>query len=225
MDGLEPRSTRDSSGRFLPGTSGNPAGKRPGTRNRKTVLAEALRDGEDVTVARVVIDKAIAGDAVAARFLLSLLSPKPRGRAIELDLPKDARTGDIVAAFDATLAAMAAGEITPDEALIVTKVLDARRRAIETLALECRTEAQAKAAGDRRAMPDITDATADSLHSTCISRRPAVPGRSNKSPSSPRRRGSIRPETGAAEPWIPAFAGITMSFGEAPSPMPSMNPL
>ncbi|MDB5408751.1 MAG: hypothetical protein JWL84_3663, partial [Rhodospirillales bacterium] len=117
MDGFDlgsaVESGRDSSGRFTPGTSGNPAGKRPGTRNRKTVLAEALRDGEDTAVARVVIDKALAGDTVAARFLLGLLSPKPRGRAITLDLPEEARAGDVVAAFDATFAAMAAGEITP----------------------------------------------------------------------------------------------------------------
>src|SRR5258708_38576690 len=112
--GSDLASSRDLAGRFRPGTSGNPAGKRPGTRNRKTVLAEALRDGEDTAVARVVIDKAVAGDAVAARFLLGLLVPKPRGREIALDLPEDASAGDVVAAFDATLAAMAAGEITPD---------------------------------------------------------------------------------------------------------------
>jgi Family of unknown function (DUF5681) len=182
MDGFESRATRDSSGRFMPGASGNPAGKLPGTRNRKTVLAEALRDGEDQSVARVVIDKALAGDAVAARFLLGLLSPKPRGRPIELDLPEDARAGDILAAFDATLAAMAAGEITPDEALIVTKVLDARRRAIETLALERRveeqarqrTEAPAAAEASAPAQNDIEDAldqrgaAAIPLHSACI---------------------------------------------------------
>src|SRR5471032_716262 len=136
-------SGRDGAGRFVAGMSGNPAGKRPGTRNRKTVLAEALRDGEDAAVARVVIDKALAGDAVTARFLLGLLSSKPRGRAITLDLPEDARPGDVVAALDATLAAMAAGEITPDEALTVTRVLDGRRRALQALALERRLELEA----------------------------------------------------------------------------------
>jgi hypothetical protein len=64
-------SARDSLGRFMPGTSGNPSGKLPGTRNRKTVLAAALRDGEGVAAARVVIDKALAGDGVAARFIVA----------------------------------------------------------------------------------------------------------------------------------------------------------
>jgi hypothetical protein len=166
MDGIDLASGRDSSGRFVPGVSGNPAGKKPGTRNRKTVLMEALRDGEDITVARVVIDKALAGDAVAARFCFGLLSPKPRGRPIALDLPEDARAGDVVAAFDATLAAMACGDITPDEALIITRVLDGRRRALETLALERRSDA-AEDTSDRG------EATRPPEQSTCISRPPA----------------------------------------------------
>ncbi|MDB5407365.1 MAG: hypothetical protein JWL84_2277 [Rhodospirillales bacterium] len=37
---------RDTSGRFMPGHSGNPAGKLPATRNRKTALMAALREGE-----------------------------------------------------------------------------------------------------------------------------------------------------------------------------------
>jgi hypothetical protein len=193
MDGIELSVTRDSAGRFLPGTSGNPAGKRPGTRNRKTVLAEALRDGEDTSVARVVIDKALAGDGVAARFLLGLLSPKPRGRTIELDLPEDARAGDILAAFDATLAAMAAGEITPDEALIVTKVLDGRRRALETLALERRLDAAAEPAVQEagETLPEPKESAAPRLHFACISptlgERPATVRNRGAAPV-PRRR-------------------------------------
>jgi hypothetical protein len=58
--------------------------------------------------------------------------------------PAEARAGDVVAAFDATFAAMAAGEITPDEALVVTRVLDGRRRALQALALERQLEAQGK---------------------------------------------------------------------------------
>src|ERR1700676_3182515 len=116
MDGSQQTITRDGDGRFEPGCSGNPAGKRPGTRNRATVLAEALRGGEAENIARVVIDKAVSGDAVAARFCLDRLSPRPRGRAIRLELPEDESAGgDVVAMFNSALRAMAAGEITPDD--------------------------------------------------------------------------------------------------------------
>jgi hypothetical protein len=122
---------RDARGRFLPGQSGNPSGKLPGTRNRATLLRAALDSEEGPAMARIVIDKALAGDVVTARFCLDRLEPRPRGRSIAIDLPAGARASDLVAAFDATLRAMAVGKITPDEAVQVTRVLDGRRKAIE----------------------------------------------------------------------------------------------
>jgi hypothetical protein len=103
---------------------------------RPAVLRAALAEGEDKLIARIVIDKAKSGDSGAARFLLGLLCPRPRGRAIALDLPKGARAGDVVAVFNATLRALAAGEITPDEALTITRVLDGRIRMLKTWQLE-----------------------------------------------------------------------------------------
>jgi hypothetical protein len=47
--------------------------------NRRWTLRAALAPGEDDAIARVVIDKAKAGDALAARFVLGLLC---RGRAV-----------------------------------------------------------------------------------------------------------------------------------------------
>src|SRR6266404_5692210 len=129
-------SARDAGGRFLPGQSGNPAGKRPGTRNRATLIREAFDEGEEMVVARSVIDKAKSGDVVSARFLLGLLCPRPRGRAITLDLPADMSAGDTVAAFNTTLLAMAAGEITPDEALTITRVFDGRLKALKAWEIE-----------------------------------------------------------------------------------------
>jgi hypothetical protein len=137
MDATAQTIDRDNKGRFRPGCSGNPAGKKPGTRNRATILREALRDGEDTSVARVVIDKAIAGDAVAARFVLERLEPKPRGRPIHLDIPKgESPAGEVVATFNAALRAMAAGEITPDEAVSVARFLEGRMRVLKAWQLE-----------------------------------------------------------------------------------------
>jgi hypothetical protein len=135
---LATAAARDAGGRFLPGRSGNPLGKKPGRRNRATEIRAMLAEGEDMAVARTVIDKATSGDAVAARFVLGLLCPRPRprGRAIALALPDGARAGDTVAAFNATLQAMAAGEITPDEAVTVTRMLDGRLEALNAFKLE-----------------------------------------------------------------------------------------
>jgi hypothetical protein len=136
MDGFDQSTTRDANGRFLPGQSGNPKGKLLGTKNRATLMAEALAEGEAEALLRLVVEKALAGDGVAARFLLGRIYAKPRGRTIRLALPKGARPGDVVAAFNATLAAMAAGEITPEEALVITRVLEGRVRALEAWRVE-----------------------------------------------------------------------------------------
>jgi hypothetical protein len=137
MDGSQLGIARGADGRFLRGSSGNPAGKKPGTRNRATLLKEALREGEDTSVARIVIDKALAGDAVAARVLLERLEPKPRGRPIHLDIPEgESPAGEVVATFNAALRAMAAGEITPDEAVAVARFLEGRMRVLKAWQLE-----------------------------------------------------------------------------------------
>src|SRR6266849_5936562 len=148
--GLEQASARDERGRFVPGQSGNPAGKVPGTRNRATLLRAALDSEDGPAMARVIIDKAVAGDVVTARFCLDRLEPRPRSRAIMIDLPEGTRATDLVAAYDATVRAMAGGEITPDEAVQVTRVLDGRRKAIEAARRERRTQRD-------RAADDVED--------------------------------------------------------------------
>jgi hypothetical protein len=150
MDGLAQGAIRDANGRFVPGRSGNPAGKKPGTRNRATVLRAALADGEDKAAARIVIDKALAGDAVAARFIVDRLTPRPRGREIALALPDGATAADVLHCSNATIAAMAAGEITPDEALTVTRVLDGRLRALKAAARESQPPVKSHSPLDRK---------------------------------------------------------------------------
>jgi hypothetical protein len=107
---------------------------------RSATLRGVIEPGEDRLLARIAIDKAKSGDAVALRFVVGRLYPRSRGRAIALDLPPDMRQGNVVAVFDATLQAMAAGEITPDEARTVTLVLDGRLRVLAAWEHEARLE-------------------------------------------------------------------------------------
>src|SRR5260370_37374158 len=144
MEGALQGSVRDARGGSVRRQSGTPAGKLPGTCNRATVLRAALDSEEGPAMARIVSDKALSGDVVTARFCLDRLEPRPRGRAIAIDLPEGARARDVVAAFDATLRAMAVGEITPDEAVQVTRVLDGRRKAIEAARRETEMERKDK---------------------------------------------------------------------------------
>ncbi len=59
-------------------------------------------------------------------------------RPVRLRLPEIAGAQDVLKAQAETISAMARGEITPNEAAIVAGVLDAKRKAIETVDLEQR---------------------------------------------------------------------------------------
>src|SRR5271163_865990 len=81
---------RDGRGRFQPGCSGNPAGKRPGTLNHATVLKRQMAEGDEEQFARQILDRARQGEWRALRFVWERLDPKPRQRSLELDLPQEA---------------------------------------------------------------------------------------------------------------------------------------
>ena len=122
------------------GKSGNPNGKPKGTRNTTTLAMEALLDGEAEAITRKAIDKAKSGDMVAIRLCLERILPAVKSRPIEIDLPHIETADDIQAAQGAVIAVMAKGEVTPDDASTIASVLEAKRKAIETVELEARIE-------------------------------------------------------------------------------------
>ena len=133
---------------FTKGQSGNPGGKPKGTRNKTTLAMEALLDGEGETITRKVIEKAKEGDMVAIRLCLERTISAVKSRPIEIDLPPVETAEDIEAVQGAVIAAMAKGEITPDDASTIANVLEARRRALETVELEKRLDILEKAQGN-----------------------------------------------------------------------------
>lgn len=126
MDELAPVEPveRDGQGRFMPGQSGNPAGKKPGTRNHATLWREMLGPDIAAETVRVLVDHVREGHFAAARFLADRVFPKPRGRAITLALPDGVDgTSNARAVFDAALRGVLSGAITPDEAAQVGALL------------------------------------------------------------------------------------------------------
>jgi hypothetical protein len=126
---------------FKPGQSGNPSGRPRGARNKATVAAEALLDGEAETITRKCIDLALDGDATALRLCLSRILPVKRERAIELDLPVLGGSQDSLRAIGTVLEAVGAGAITPAEGQAVASLVETHRRSFEVEELEQRIEA------------------------------------------------------------------------------------
>src|SRR5204862_4425019 len=94
--------TRAANGQFAPGHSGNPAGRPKGARNKATLLREALREGEEETLLRAMIDLAHAGNMTALRFCCDRIVGKPRAASVEIALPPGAEN-DLAALFAATI--------------------------------------------------------------------------------------------------------------------------
>lgn len=126
---------------FRPGQSGNPAGKRPGTRNRATAQVLALMEGGGEEVVRAIIAAAQNGDVSAAKLVLDRICPPLRDRPVRIALPKFEGLAGVSAAQGAVLEAVAAGEITPAEGNTLASVIEARRKALETEVLEQRIAA------------------------------------------------------------------------------------
>jgi hypothetical protein len=149
----ETRVERDGQGRFAPGQSGNPAGKRPGTRNQATRLREILADHDVERAIEVLREQLRDGKGVAARFVLERLFPKPRDREIDLALPPPEAGTTLAEMFDRVLWLMAAGEITIDEASRMARLIEARGDRVETRQIETRPVGPT-----RGAAPDVTAA-------------------------------------------------------------------
>ena len=121
---------------FRKGESGNPSGRPHGSRNRATLLAQALLDGEAEDVTRKAIELAKAGDPVALRLVLERLVPPRRERPIVFTLQEIKTVTDVPAAVNAVAQAVADGQLSPTEAQGLTSVIEAYRRAVETVDLD-----------------------------------------------------------------------------------------
>ena len=115
---------RAADGKFKPGHGRPGPARAAGQRNKTTELLEKMLADDGGDVVKAVIDRARAGDMVAARLVLERVVPVRKGRPIAIKLPAIACPADVLAALSATINQMAAGEITPDETAVVAGVLD-----------------------------------------------------------------------------------------------------
>lgn len=123
--------------RGKPFKPGNP-GKPKGARSRVTLAVEALLEGQHEALTKAAIDKALEGDTVALRLCLDRIAPTRRDAPISFELPAVSTVPDAVAASSAVLAAVAAGEVSPDEGGRVMALLTAHKTIVEAGDLERR---------------------------------------------------------------------------------------
>jgi hypothetical protein len=124
--------------KFKKGESGNPKGRAKGSRHKATLAALELLEGDLSAITQVCIDKAKAGDLLAAKLILDKLLPNRRERSVNLKLPKVKDAQDLPKALEAVMQAVAAGDLTPGEGQGITAMLEAYRKGLELTDIESR---------------------------------------------------------------------------------------
>jgi hypothetical protein len=116
---------------FQKGTSGNPAGRPLGSRNKATIALEALLDGEGEAITRKAIELAKTGDATALRLCLDRIISPRRDRPVSFRLPPITTAADAAQASATLVAAVAGGDLTPGEAAELGKLVESFVRTLE----------------------------------------------------------------------------------------------
>jgi hypothetical protein len=107
---------------------GNP-GRKPGSKNRSSLVAAALLEGKKEQLIRKAIELATGGDMQMLRFLLSRILP--RERLIKLDLPQLDLADDAVEALGDITGAVSEGMISPSEGAALATLMNSYARAID----------------------------------------------------------------------------------------------
>ncbi len=115
---------------FKPGQSGNPKGRPKGARNRATLAAEALLDGEADGLTRKAIELGLAGDTAALRLCLERILPPRKERPVPVRLPMIQSEADAARALNEVLGAVSRGVITIQEAAALTELVETCQRAV-----------------------------------------------------------------------------------------------
>jgi hypothetical protein len=123
--------------RGRPFEKGN-GGRKPGSRNKTTLVADALLKGEEVELVRKGLELAKAGDVQMLKFFLDRIVPKER--LVRIDLPTMERADDAVDALGAIINAVGNGEIAPSESAALAALVTSYARAINVHELETRLD-------------------------------------------------------------------------------------
>ncbi len=125
---------------FAKGQSGNPSGRPVGARNRATLAAEALLDGEAEKLTRKAVALALKGNVACLRLCLDRILPPRRDRSLRFPLPALSSAADASRAIAAITGAVGSGALTPVEAAQLSNVVGLYVKVIETAEIERRLQ-------------------------------------------------------------------------------------
>ncbi|ADI39322.1 conserved hypothetical protein (plasmid) [Waddlia chondrophila WSU 86-1044] len=117
--------------RFRKGQSGNPCGKAKGTKNKATLAAEVLLEGELEGICRSLIAQAREGNIQAIKLVLDRVLPPKRNPTVSIELPQLKSSSDALEAITSITQAVGNGEISPAEGETLSRIVDVYVKALE----------------------------------------------------------------------------------------------
>ncbi len=107
--------------KFKPGRSGNPGGRPPGAKNKKTLVALAL-DASSEDVAKRVVQEALQGDMTAAKLVLDRVAPPLRAEGPRVQFHLDPNA-PLAAQGQQIIFAVSKGDMDVDTAQVLINCL------------------------------------------------------------------------------------------------------
>jgi hypothetical protein len=127
--------------RYQPRQSGNPAGRPPGIRDKRTAMRALLEPHAAALVAKAV-ELALAGDGTALRICIDRLIPAAKAKDDPVLLP--ALTGSLADQARVVIEALAQGKLSPEEVSTIMQALGTQARIVEVDDIEKRVSALEK---------------------------------------------------------------------------------
>jgi len=137
----DPNDRKNRTGQWEKGTSGNPAGRPRGSRNRASIMMEQLLDGQAEKLVQKVVTSALEGNTHAMAICLDRLIPRCKERTINFDTPPINNYNDILRAAETIFDGIGKGQITPTEGEKLTRVLQFQLQSYMALDFESRIAA------------------------------------------------------------------------------------
>jgi hypothetical protein len=138
---------------FEKGQSGNPAGRPMGARNRATLAAQTLLDGQLEAITQKAAEQALQGDINAIRLCLQHGLPPRREQPIEFELKKLESIHDTADAVADVISAVSVGKITLGEGIAIVGLIEAYGRACRASQESSQSEIRALRVEEDRRLP------------------------------------------------------------------------
>jgi hypothetical protein len=117
--------------RFEPGQSGNPAGRPPGSRNKKTLAMEELLGERAEAAVTTILNRAEGGCPTAMRLCMERVLPTGADRPLTLEIPAVSTPDDVIAAAGVVIGAFGHGAVSPRETVHLLTVVERLARIAE----------------------------------------------------------------------------------------------